>query len=86
MVDAVVPVSILLEAAVKMALAGKPDRSKPVKLPLMGQLLEFTSIGRGILFSQALKQTLSKTQGHYPAPEKIIAAIRTGAEQALKKV
>lgn len=85
LVDAVVPVSILLDAAVKMALAGKPDRSKPVKLPLMGQLLEFTSIGRGILFSQALKQTLSKTQGHYPAPEKIIAAIRTGAEQGLEK-
>lgn len=85
LVDAVVPVSILLEAAVKMALAGKPDRSKPVKLPLMGQLLEFTSIGRGILFSQALKQTLSKTQGHYPAPEKIIAAIRTGAEQGIEK-
>ncbi len=85
LVDAVVPVSILLDAAVKMALAGKPDRSKPVKLPLMGQLLEFTSIGRGILFSQALKQTLSKTQGHYPAPEKIIAAIRTGAEQGIEK-
>ena len=85
LVDAVVPASILLDAAVKMALAGKPDRSKPVKLPLMGQLLEFTSIGRGILFSQALKQTLSKTQGHYPAPEKIIAAIRTGAEQGIEK-
>ncbi len=85
LVDAVVPASILLDAAVKMALAGKSDRSKPVKLPLMGQLLEFTSIGRGILFSQALKQTLSKTQGHYPAPEKIIAAIRTGAEQGIEK-
>jgi 3-hydroxyacyl-CoA dehydrogenase/enoyl-CoA hydratase/3-hydroxybutyryl-CoA epimerase len=85
LVDVVVPASILLDAAVKMALAGKPDRSKPVKLPLMGQLLEFTSIGRGILFSQALKQTLSKTQGHYPAPEKIIAAIRTGAEQGIEK-
>ncbi len=85
LVDAVVPVSILLDAAVKMALAGKPDRSKPVKLPLMGQFLEFTSIGRGILFSQALKQVQSKTQGHYPAPAKIIAAIRTGAEQGIEK-
>ncbi len=85
LVDAVVPSSILLDAAVKMALAGKPDRSKPVKLPLVGQFLEFTSIGRGILFSQARKQTLSKTQGHYPAPEKIITAIRTGVEQGIEK-
>ena len=85
LVDVVVPRSILLEAAVKMALAGKPDRSKPVKLPLVGQLLEFTSIGRGILFSQAEKQTLAKTQGHYPAPLKIIDAIKAGVHSGMQK-
>jgi 3-hydroxyacyl-CoA dehydrogenase/enoyl-CoA hydratase/3-hydroxybutyryl-CoA epimerase len=77
LVDAVVPKSILLEAAVKMALAGKPQR-KTVKLPLLGQLLEFTSIGRGILFSQADKQTRAKTGGHYPAPLKILEAVKAG--------
>ncbi len=77
LVDAVVPKSILLEAAVKMALAGKPQR-KTVKLPLVGQFLEFTSIGRGILFSQADKQTRAKTGGHYPAPLKILEAVKAG--------
>lgn len=78
LVDAVVPNSILLEAAAKLALAGKPDRSKALKLNLMGQFLEYTSIGRGLLFSQASKQTLAKTQGNYPAPLKIIAAVKAG--------
>ncbi|HCU64722.1 MAG TPA: fatty acid oxidation complex subunit alpha FadJ [Rheinheimera sp.] len=85
LVDAVVPKSILLEAAVKMALAGKPDRSKAVKLPFVGQLLEFTSIGRGILFSQATKQTLLKTGGHYPAPLKIIEAIKAGVDSGMAR-
>jgi len=78
LVDAVVPNSILLDAAVKMALGGKPDRSKALKLNLMGQFLEYTSIGRGIVFSQATKQTLAKTHGNYPAPLKIIDAIKAG--------
>lgn len=84
LVDAVVPKSILLDAAVKMALAGKPQR-KSVKLPLVGQLLEFTSLGRGILFSQAEKQTLSKTGGHYPAPLKIIEAIKAGVDSGMAR-
>ena len=83
LVDVVVPASILLAAAVKMALAGKPDRSKPVKLPFIGQLLEFTSVGRAILFSQAEKQTLAKTGGHYPAPLKIIEAIKAGVNSGM---
>ncbi len=85
LVDVVVPKSILLEAAVKMALSGKPDRSKAVKLPFVGQLLEFTSIGRGILFSQATKQTLLKTGGHYPAPLKIIEAIKAGVDSGMAR-
>lgn len=84
LVDAVVPNSILLEAAVKMALAGKPARDG-VKLPWMGQLLEGTSFGRGILFSQAEKQTKAKTGGHYPAPLKIIEAIKAGVNGGMAR-
>jgi 3-hydroxyacyl-CoA dehydrogenase/enoyl-CoA hydratase/3-hydroxybutyryl-CoA epimerase len=84
LVDVVVPLSILLEAAAKMALAGKPDRGKPVKLPFIGQLLEYTSIGRGILFSQASKQTLAKTHGNYPAPLRIIDAIKAGVNSGIE--
>ncbi len=82
LVDAVVPHSILLEAAVKMALSGKPQR-KAVQLNLIGKALENTAFGRGILFSQAQKQTLSKTGGHYPAPLKIIAAIKAGVDSGM---
>jgi len=84
LVDVVVPSSILLEAAAKMALSGKPDRSKPVKLPFVSQLLEYTSIGRGILFSQATKQTLAKTHGNYPAPLRIIDAVKAGVNSGIE--
>lgn len=83
LVDAVVPASILLDAAVKMALAGKPQR-KPVKLPFVSQLLEYTSLGRGVLFSQAGKQTLAKTQGHYPAPMAILEVVKAGVHSGME--
>lgn len=79
LVDDVVPQSILLDAAVKLALKGKPQRGLP-KLNLVGKVLERTSFGRNILFSQARKQTLKKTQGNYPAPLKILDVIKTGVD------
>ena len=79
LVDDVVPQSILLDAAVKLALKGKPQRGQP-KLNLVGKVLERTAFGRNILFSQARKQTLKKTQGNYPAPLKILEVIKTGVD------
>ncbi|MEO3866466.1 fatty acid oxidation complex subunit alpha FadJ [Rheinheimera fenheensis] len=83
LVDDVVPKSILLEAAVKLALKGKPKRD-PIKLNLVGKVLERTPFGRNILFSQARKQTLSKTQGNYPAPLKILDVIKTGVDSGMQ--
>jgi 3-hydroxyacyl-CoA dehydrogenase / enoyl-CoA hydratase / 3-hydroxybutyryl-CoA epimerase len=83
LVDEVVPVSILLQAAVQLALKGKPQR-QAANLNLMGKLLERTALGRNVLFSQARKQTLKKTQGNYPAPLKILDVIKTGVEQGVK--
>ncbi len=83
LVDDVVPNSILLEAAVKLALKGKPKR-EPVQLNLVGKVLERTPFGRNILFSQARKQTLSKTQGNYPAPLKILDVIKTGVDSGMQ--
>lgn len=83
LVDEVVPNSILLEAAVKRALKGKPLR-EPVKLNLVGKVLERTPFGRNVLFSQAEKQTLKKTQGNYPAPLKILQVIKTGIENGMQ--
>jgi 3-hydroxyacyl-CoA dehydrogenase/enoyl-CoA hydratase/3-hydroxybutyryl-CoA epimerase len=48
---------------------------------MMGALLENNPIGRSVVFSQARKGVISKTQGHYPAPLeaiKVIESVGTG--------
>ncbi|MBC3766727.1 fatty acid oxidation complex subunit alpha FadJ [Neptunicella marina] len=77
LVDDAVPLSVLEKVAVIFAQKGKPSPRKP-NLSLVNKLLETTPPGRNILFSQARKQTLSKTRGNYPAPEKIIDVIEAG--------
>ncbi|MDX1676971.1 fatty acid oxidation complex subunit alpha FadJ [Arsukibacterium sp.] len=79
LIDEVVPATILLDAAVKRALRGK---SQPAvkKKGFLAKLLENTSPGRNLVFSQALKQTLKKTQGNYPAPIRIIDVVRKGQD------
>jgi 3-hydroxyacyl-CoA dehydrogenase/enoyl-CoA hydratase/3-hydroxybutyryl-CoA epimerase len=69
--------------AEKMALAGQPKR-KAIKKSLVNRFLENTTVGRGILFSQAKKQLLKKTQGNYPAPEAILECIQTGLDKGLE--
>jgi 3-hydroxyacyl-CoA dehydrogenase/enoyl-CoA hydratase/3-hydroxybutyryl-CoA epimerase len=44
-------------------------------------LLEENPLGRSLLFSQAKKQLLKKTRGHYPAPEKALEAMKHGYEK-----
>ncbi|CAM3877809.1 fatty acid oxidation complex subunit alpha FadJ [Rheinheimera salexigens] len=80
LVDDVVPVSILLETAIKLALKGKPQRDNR-KVGLVDKFLEQTSLGRNIVFSQARKQTISKTHGNYPALIKILDVIQTGIDK-----
>jgi 3-hydroxyacyl-CoA dehydrogenase/enoyl-CoA hydratase/3-hydroxybutyryl-CoA epimerase len=82
LVNDVVPESILLQTAVEMALAGKKTHSKR-KLSLVNRLLEGTPVGRNIIFDQALKQVNKKTQGHYPAPAKIIDCVRQGMAKGM---
>ncbi|MDP5148820.1 fatty acid oxidation complex subunit alpha FadJ [Rheinheimera baltica] len=83
LVDEVVPQSILLDAAVQRALKGKIVREQPA-LNLVGKLLERTPFGRNVLFNQARKQTLKKTQGNYPAPIKILDVIKTGVDSGMQ--
>jgi 3-hydroxyacyl-CoA dehydrogenase / enoyl-CoA hydratase / 3-hydroxybutyryl-CoA epimerase len=83
-VDDMVPHSILLDVAIEQAKKPKPKRVKP-KLNLMGKILEQTPVGRNLMFSQARKQTASKTQGNYPSPALIIDCIETGLKQGMQK-
>lgn len=84
LVNDVVPNSVLIQTAEKLALSGKV-KPKERKLSFMDKLLEGNGLGRNILFSKATKMVLSQTKGNYPAPLKIIDCIRASAEQAPSK-
>ena len=84
LVSDVVPNSVLIQTAEKLALSGKV-KPKARKLSVMDKLLEGNGLGRSILFSKATKMVLNQTKGNYPAPLKIIDCIRASAEQAPSK-
>jgi 3-hydroxyacyl-CoA dehydrogenase/enoyl-CoA hydratase/3-hydroxybutyryl-CoA epimerase len=98
LVDDLVPPPLLLEVAKRRALEladgsrRRPPRSLLPdwrKLGLLAAaqqlLLEENPLGRQVLFSQARKQLLQKTRGHYPAPERALLAIQEGALHGLEK-
>lgn len=76
-VDEVVPHSILLATAIAQVHKGKPGlrplarRDRLLQSPLL----------RPLLFTLAKRQTARKTQGNYPATDRIIDVVRTGLEQ-----
>ncbi|MCP4989658.1 MAG: fatty acid oxidation complex subunit alpha FadJ [Colwellia sp.] len=82
LVDDVVPSSILLSVAEQMAITfhqrGKTRAQR--KQGMVDKLLENNSVGRNIVYQQALKTVQAKTQGNYPAPAKIIDCVKTGIE------
>jgi len=85
LVNDVVPNSILMATAEKMAMSGNFKQSIKFKSSIVNKFLEGTSIGRGIVYKQAKKSVLSKTKGNYPAPVKIIDCVKTGLEQSPAK-
>ncbi|MFB9996782.1 fatty acid oxidation complex subunit alpha FadJ [Providencia rustigianii] len=80
LVDDVVPESILLVTAVELAQKGSVRR-KPLHWQ---QRLLSSRLLRNTVFNSAKEKTLSKTQGHYPAPEKIIQVVKAGMNSGLK--
>lgn len=74
LVDEVVPRSILLEAAVERA---KQERPASRRLPARERILA-GPLGRALLFRVVSKKTVQKTQGNYPATERILEVIETG--------
>jgi 3-hydroxyacyl-CoA dehydrogenase/enoyl-CoA hydratase/3-hydroxybutyryl-CoA epimerase len=60
LVDDMVPPSILLEAAIKLAKKGKPRHQ--LKRDLQGKVLETNKFGRKVLFDQARKGVKAKTR------------------------
>ena len=96
LVDEVVPPMLLLAVARDRALGlgtGKLRRgegpSAPSRKSALQQAtqlaLEANFLGRQLLFSQARKQVLSRTKGHYPAPLKAIDAVEAGISGGMKR-
>ncbi len=76
-VDDAVPQSILLETAI--ARVHKGGRSTR-ELSRRDRLMQGPA-GRPLLFALAQRQTARKTQGNYPATDRILQVVRTGLEQ-----
>lgn len=74
LVDDVVPHSILLDAAVMLAKKGRPASRR---LPARERILA-GPLGRALLFRMVSKKMVQKTQGNYPAIERILDVIETG--------
>ncbi|HEX6059251.1 MAG TPA: fatty acid oxidation complex subunit alpha FadJ [Gemmatimonadaceae bacterium] len=79
--DELVHPAILRDVAVRRAreLAdGTRKRASRKSGGAAGALLEDNPAGRAIVFSQARKETLKKTKGHYPAPLAALRAVEYG--------
>jgi 3-hydroxyacyl-CoA dehydrogenase/enoyl-CoA hydratase/3-hydroxybutyryl-CoA epimerase len=96
LVDEVVRRSILVDVAVEraLALADNPPASESTLDRLKGlfegnELKELAMaenpLGRKVVFDQARKQVMGKTQGNYPAPLRILSVVRTGLEKGFDK-
>jgi 3-hydroxyacyl-CoA dehydrogenase/enoyl-CoA hydratase/3-hydroxybutyryl-CoA epimerase len=79
--DELVHPSILRDVAVRRAreIAEGTRRREPRKSAGAADvLLEDNPAGRAVVFSQARKETLKKTKGHYPAPLAALRAVEYG--------
>ncbi len=92
LVDEVVAAPILLQTAVALVKKLQPRRAAPRQPGSLFSLkgltklaLEDNPLGRRVLFQKAREQALNKTQGHYPAPLRIIDCVETGANHGFKK-
>lgn len=83
-VDALIHAQGLEAAAVRAALglASGSVKRRERKIKAQEKLLEGTPLNR-IVYSKAAETVEKRTRGNYPAPKKIIHAIRTGLEKGL---
>jgi len=74
-----------LHSAAKRAAAQLADGRRTIdRDPSLGtRILEDNPVSRRIIYRQAGKRAESRTKGHYPAPPRIIDAVRTGLETGL---
>lgn len=94
LIDELVPPAALLDAAVRrVLLAGQVQEKSGKPFAFVRELLNAAELreiavaenplGRKLVFDQARKKLREKTQGLYPAPEKILEVVRWGLERGL---
>ncbi|MGV8924667.1 MAG: fatty acid oxidation complex subunit alpha FadJ [Ewingella sp.] len=76
LVDDAVPQAILLQTALERVAIGRQPRAP---LPWQARLVG-GPLGKALLFHFVRKQTRAKTQGNYPATEKIIDVVSNGLD------
>ncbi len=79
LVDAAVPESILLDAAIQLIAEGLPLEKR---ISWQERILNGPFI-RSLLFKAVRKKTLAKTQGNYPAPEAILNVVAVGMDEGM---
>lgn len=86
LVDELVHKDALEEVAIKAVHKISDSKfEREDKRSSMEKMIEGNALGRKIVFSQALKQTLAQTKGNYPAPEKILDAVKYGYKHGKEK-
>jgi 3-hydroxyacyl-CoA dehydrogenase/enoyl-CoA hydratase/3-hydroxybutyryl-CoA epimerase len=94
LVDEVVPEAILIDVSAKLALkraAEMEHKKAPAwkrmfkKEEISELLLADNPLGRKILFDQARKRAFSKTQGNYPAVDKILDVVKLGLAKGMER-
>lgn len=81
LVDDLVAPSILLDAARRLISELSKRQRQRRKRPLATRLLENNPLGRRLVYRQSGRTVQAKTHGNYPAPPRIIDAVRTGRER-----
>ncbi|HKO47066.1 MAG TPA: enoyl-CoA hydratase-related protein, partial [Polyangiaceae bacterium] len=93
LIDELVPGAILLEVAVRLALARAvqpPARKSRLgrwfhKAELKEFVLAENPVGRKLLFERARRQVRLETHGNYPAPERILEVVKLGLAEGLAR-
>lgn len=84
LIDACVPVGILLQEAKKLAKQSRPTDLR-AKKALAQIALEGNIIGRRVMAMKAKEAVTEKTKGFYPASYKALDAVFSGIEMSLEK-
>jgi len=85
LVDEVFPADLFREKAAAFAMERADDvvSAAGCRLPLLKRLIDGTRFGRGIVLSVSRRRVQTQTDGHYPAPLKILEVLRRAVGQPL---